>query len=105
MRQDMLDHLATVTTLIGLVGNSQFQEAAEVAESKLGRSAMGKHRGTGTPPGRYMPDAMRSLGMGLHAAASEFAVTAQTEDQPATFAALQTLMSSCVACHATFRTR
>jgi len=105
MRQDMLDHLATVTTLIGLVGKGQFQEAAETAESKLGRSAMGKHRGTGAPPGRYMPDAMRALGMGLHAAASDFAATARTGDQAATFAALQNLMSGCVACHSTFRTR
>jgi hypothetical protein len=104
MRQDMLDHLGALTRVVGLVGNGQFQEAAKLAESQLGRSAMGKHRSTGTPPGRYMPEAMRALGMGMHAAASEFAVTAQTEDQAATLAALQSVMSSCVACHSTFRT-
>ena len=52
-----------------------------------------------------MPDAMRQMGWDMHAAASEFAQVAKGGDTAKTYAVLQKVMTSCVACHMSFRTR
>lgn len=107
MRTDMLDHLAALNEIAGHLAENDLTAAADTAENRIGNSTIGKHaamaRGQG--PGRYMPDAMRQLGWGMHSAASEFALTVKQGDQAKTYAALQKVMSSCVACHMTFRTR
>ena len=107
MRSDMLDHLAALNEITGYLAEKNLEAAAETAEQRIGNSAIGKHaamaRGQG--PGRFMPDAMRQLGWGMHSAASEFALVVKQGDQASTYAALQKIMSSCVACHMSFRTR
>jgi hypothetical protein len=105
LRQDMLEHLATLNQLLGQVAASEFQQASALAESRLGNSSMGKHRGTGMGPGRFMPPAMHQLGMAMHQAATDFSTTAATGDSAETLAALQRITSFCVACHAGFRIR
>lgn len=106
MRTDMLDHLVALNEIAGHLAENNLAAASETAENRIGNSAIGKHaamaRGQG--PGRYMPDTMRQLGWGMHSAASEFAQTVKQGDQTKTYAALQKVMSSCVACHMTFRT-
>lgn len=107
MRTDMLDHLAALNEIAGHLAENDLAAAADTAENRIGNSAIGKHaamaRGQG--PGRYMPDAMRQLGWGMHSAASEFAQIVKQGNQANTYAALQKIMSSCVACHMSFRTR
>lgn len=107
MRADMLDHLVALNEIAGHLAENDLAAAADTAENRIGNSTIGKHaamaRGQG--PGRYMPDAMRQLGWGMHSAASEFALTVKQGDQAKTYAALQKVMSSCVACHMSFRTR
>lgn len=107
MRADMQDHLVALNEVFGYLAENNLAAAAETAEKRLGQSAMGKHavmaRGQG--PGRFMPDAMRQMGGNMHAAASEFAQVAKGGDTAKTYAALQKVMASCVACHMSFRTR
>lgn len=105
MRQDMLDHLAAMSEIMGLMATENWAAAAEVAETRMGNSSMGKYRGTGMGPGRFMPTEMRQLGWNMHAAASDFAKVAKSGDGPRAWAALQTLTSTCVACHYSYRTR
>lgn len=105
LRQDMLDHLSALNQILGLLGASEYQKASELAERRLGKSSMGRHRGTGMGPGRFMPAEMHRIGIGMHQAASEFAVTVANQDPSAAYTALQRVTSSCVACHASFRTR
>ena len=107
MRDDMLNHLSALNEIIGLLGENNLDEAAAVAESRLGKSSMGKHRGTnmGMGPGRFMTPEMRSLGHGMHAAATEFAEVAKKGDVKNAYAALQNITSGCVGCHYSFRIR
>ena len=72
MRKDMLDHLAALNEIIGYLASNNLDTAADVAEARMGRSSMGKHRSTGMGPGRFMPLEMRKLGWGMHDAATEF---------------------------------
>jgi len=107
MRTDMQDHLVALNEIFGFLAENNLAAAAETAEKRLGNSSMGKHavmaRGQG--PGRFMPDAMRQMGWDMHAAGSEFAQIAKEGDTTKTYTALQKVMTSCVACHMSFRTR
>jgi len=107
MRTDMQDHLVALNEIFGYLAENNLAAAAETAEKRLGNSSMGKHavmaRGQG--PGRFMPDAMRQMGWDMHAAGSEFAQMAKGGDTTKTYTALQKVMTSCVACHMSFRTR
>lgn len=107
LREEMLDNLGALNEIIGLVANDKLAEAGDVAEKRLGHSSMGRHaaRARGMGPGRYMPEAMHSIGLSMHDAASEFARLAQASDRAAALAKLQEVTTACVACHAAFRTR
>ena len=107
LREEMLDNLGALNEIIGLVANDKLAEAADVAEKRLGHSSMGKHaaRTRGMGPGRFMPEAMRNIGLSMHDAASDFARTAKAGDRAAALAQLQQVTGACVACHAAFRTR
>ena len=105
MRADMIEHLATINEILGLLANNQLEIAAATAEAKLGRSSMGKHRATGMGPGRFMPSEMRSLGMNMHNAASEFSELAKKGDLNVAYSAFQKVTNYCVACHYSYRTR
>ncbi len=107
LRQEMLDNLVAINEILALVAASKIREAGEVAETKLGRSAMGKnarlpfeHR-----PGPQMPAAMHELGRNGHLAASEFAAAAASGERERALALLPKLTENCVACHAGYRTR
>jgi len=105
MRQDMLDHLIALNEIIGLLASDDLPALAEIAETRIGRSSMGKYRGTGMGPGRFMPLEMRNIGWSMHDAATELAVLAKKGDKAATVKALQKLTTSCVVCHNSYRTR
>ena len=105
MRKDMLDHLSALNEIIGYLASNNLDTAADVAETRMGRSSMGKHRGTGMGPGRFMPLEMRNLGWGMHDAATEFSKIAKQGDLKSAYSALQKVTSSCVACHYSYRTR
>lgn len=105
MREEMLNHLSTLNEIISYLASNDLDAAAEAAENKLGRSSMGKHRGTGMGPGRYMPLEMRKIGWGMHDAASELSQIAKKGDLAGAYSALQKVTASCVACHYSYRTR
>ena len=105
MRKDMLDHLSALNEIIGYLVSNNLDAAADVAENRMGRSSMGKHRGTGMGPGRFMPLEMRNLGWGMHDAATEFSRIAKQGNLKSAYSALQKVTSSCVACHYSYRTR
>ena len=105
MRKDMLDHLSAINEIIGHLAENKLYAAADVAETRMGRSSMGKHRGTGMGPGKFMTPEMRNIGWAMHDAASEFAKTAKQGNLKNTYSALQAITGSCVACHYSYRTR
>lgn len=107
LRQEMLDNLIAINEILALVATNKLKEAGEVAETKLGRSAMGKNARLPFEqrPGPQMPAAMHELGRGGHQAASEFAAAAASGDRERALALLPNLTGNCVACHASYRTR
>ena len=109
MRQEMQEHLVVLDRIIGHLALGDHVAAGEIAESGMGMSTMGKHaaltRHAGGGPGRFMPDPMRQMGIGMHEAASRFATVANEGDQVMTMKALQGLTTSCIGCHMSYRTR
>lgn len=107
MLSNMRDHLLAIAQITALLAQSRYEAAAEVAEERLGMSAM-QHHGAG-PMGRHMPDGMRAVGSAMHRAASRFAIAAGdaevTGDHAAALSALSAVMSQCVACHNAYRLR
>jgi len=107
LRQEMVGNLAALHEIVSLLAQNKTKEAGQVAETSLGRSAMGK--GASLPPearpGMQMPPAMHSVGTSGHWAASEFAQAAASGDRDKALALLPNLTESCMACHAAYRTR
>ena len=107
LREEMLGNIAALNEILGLVAADKWQEAGEVAEAKLGKSAMGKHRDKpfDARPGPHMPPAMHGIGMDGHQAASDFAAAAKAGDRAKAMALLPNLTGACVACHYSYRIR
>lgn len=107
LRQEMLDNLIAINEIVALVAANKIKEAGEVAETRLGKSAMGKNAKLPFEqrPGPQMPAPMHDLGRSGHLAASEFAAAAASGDRERALALLPNLTGSCVACHASYRTR
>jgi hypothetical protein len=105
LREEMIQHTATVQQLVDLLGKGELARAAEIAERDLGLSSMGKHaaRTRGMGPGRFFPQPMRSVGIGMHEAASRFADVAREGDSEAALQALSPVLSACVSCHSAYR--
>lgn len=99
MRLDMLDHLLVLSQIMGHLASNEFAAAAGLAESRMGQSAMGLHRGDTNGLGRFMPIEMRNIGWGMHAAATKFAKVAKQGDVNDTYTALQNLTNACIGCH------
>ena len=105
MRKDMLDHLSALNEIIGLLAENNLDAAADVAEIRMGKSSMGKHRATGMGPGRFMPLEMRDIGWGMHESATELSDAAKEGNLKGAYSALQKVTTACVACHYSYRTR
>ncbi len=104
LREQMKTFLVTLARIQGLMAEGDLAEAAVLAETSMGRSERGKHRGKGGP-GLYMPVPMRTLAWEMHDRASEFALVAQEGDVTESYRALQRLQTSCISCHFTYSTR
>ena len=107
LRQEMLANLMALNEVLSLVAENKIRQAGEVAEAKLGLSAMGKHRDLPfeARPGPHMPPAMHRIGMEGHKAASAFARAAADGDRAKALAALPAVTAGCVSCHHAYRIR
>ncbi len=107
LRQEMLANLMALNEVLSLVAENKIRQAGEVAEAKLGMSAIGKHRDLpfDARPGPHMPPAMHRIGMEGHKAASDFATAAKSGDREQALALLPNLTGACLGCHFSYRTR
>ena len=107
LREEMQGNLVALNDVLSLIAAGKIREAGEAAETKLGMSAMGKHRDKpfDARPGPHMPPAMHGIGNDGHVAASEFAKAAKSGDREKALALLPKLTEGCVACHYSWRTR
>ena len=101
MLANMRDHLAAINEILGFLARDEVDDAAEVAEQRLGMSSLDDHGAAHMAS--MMPDAMRAIGTGMHRAASRFAIKAQEGELQPALVALEEVTSACVACHSAYR--
>ena len=102
---NMRDHLLALQEIDVALSRNDFDQAAKVAEGRLGMSSLELHGAAHIAP--YMPQGMQDIGTQMHRAASRFAVEAQnasvSNDVRPALAALGIVMQQCVACHSAYR--
>jgi hypothetical protein len=102
---NMRDHLLALGEIQDALSRSQFDQAADIAEQRLGMSSLKTHGAHEVA--KYMPQAMQNAGTAMHRSASQFATIAKdasvTGDLKPSLAALARINQTCVACHAGFR--
>jgi hypothetical protein len=105
MLANMRDHLVAIETITRQLAAQQYDEAADVAENRLGMSSLQSHGASHMA--RFMPKEMQGIGTAMHRAASRFALVARDAELEgglhAAFSALSEVMQQCVACHSSFR--
>jgi hypothetical protein len=102
---NMRDHLVALREINEALAKGAPDEAAKVAEQRLGMSSLPLHGAAEVA--KFMPQGMQDAGTAMHKAASRFAIEAQNagvtgELKPA-LAALTDVMGACVGCHAGYR--
>lgn len=101
MKANMRDHLVAINEIQIYLANDQMDEAAEVAENRLGMSSMDSHKAKHM--GQFMPKGMAAIGTSMHKAASRFALKAEEGELLPAYKALSEVTSACVACHAGYK--
>ncbi|BAP58211.1 hypothetical protein THII_3914 [Thioploca ingrica] len=102
---NMRDHLLAITEIQQALSSGSFDQAAEIAEKRIGMSSLASHGAAHMAP--YMPKKMQAIGTQMHRAASQFAIIAQDSavdgDMKRALGGLAKITQQCVACHAAFR--
>lgn len=102
---NMRDHLLALGEMQDALAKGEFDQAADVAEQRLGLSSLKTHGAHEVA--RYMPQGMQDAGTAMHRAASQFATIAKdasvSGDLRPALAALARVNQTCVACHAAYR--
>jgi len=110
MLANMRDHLATLDEIIGDVAQAKYDEAAKLAEQRLGMSSLSAHGAAHMAP--FMPQQMQDIGTSMHHAASRLVIVLQNAETAASEqsirevnGALHEVTSACAACHASYKVR
>ncbi len=105
MLSNMRDHLLALEEITRFLAAQQYDEAADVAESRLGMSSLELHGASHMR--KFMPKEMGAIGTNMHRAASRFALAAKDAEIEGglnkAFAALSEVMQQCVACHSGYK--
>jgi hypothetical protein len=110
MLANMRDHLVALNEILGSLADSKFDDAAKIAEQRLGMSSLERHGASHMAP--LMPKPMQDIGTSMHRAASRFAIVAQNaavtpnaDAMRGVFRALHDVTATCAGCHAGYRIR
>ncbi|MGB5281830.1 MAG: hypothetical protein WBN45_03030 [Arenicellales bacterium] len=103
MMSNMRDHLAAINEILLHMSSGELDQAAEIAEQRLGMSSLGSHGANHMA--KFMPQGMRNAGTSMHKAASRFSVIAGEEELLPAYKVLSEVTSACVACHSGYRIR
>ena len=105
MLANMRDHLMALETITRKLAREQYDEAADIAESRLGMSSLKSHGASHMA--QFQPKQMSAIGLRMHQAASRFSVAAKDAELDGglnkAFSALSEVMQQCVTCHSGFR--
>ena len=95
---NMRSHVEAMQTIIGLMGDGDFNAASEIAHSRLGLTEDMKKMCN-----MFDNENFKNLGLQFHKSADALGETLKTKDMNMSLRALHTTMGYCVECHATFR--
>jgi len=95
---NMRDHVQAVQSIIGFLSEGKFDEASKTAHSKLGLTPDMKKMCNNTNNAEF-----KQLGLSFHKSGDELGDVLKTKNMQESLGALQTTMSYCVQCHATYR--
>lgn len=101
MLANMRDHLVALNQIQAALAAGKLDQAADVAETRIGMSSLGGHGAEHMAP--YMPQSMQDIGTAMHHAASRFARSAHEGDLKKALIDLSGITQQCVACHAGYR--
>lgn len=105
MLGNMRDHLTALQEITASLAAGEYDQAADIAESRLGMSSMALHGAAHMS--KIMPKEMAAIGTEMHHAASRFALSARDADIDGglskAFGALSEVMQQCVSCHSSYR--
>jgi hypothetical protein len=105
MLSNMRDHLLALEEITRSLASQKYDEAAEIAENRLGMSSLELHGASHM--GKFMPREMGAIGTNMHRAASRFALAAKDAEIQGglnkAFSALSEVMQQCVACHSGYK--
>lgn len=96
--QNMRSHLEAVQTITGLLAKRKFDQAAQIAHTKLGLTDEMKKMCSMFGNAKF-----RRLGLAFHKSGDELGNILSTRNLNKSLQALNVTMSYCVQCHATFR--
>ncbi len=99
---NMRDHLMAINEILNKMGQGKLDEAADIAENRLGMSSLSLHGANHIA--KVIPKEMGDIGTSMHKAASRFALKAQEGEALPAYKVLQQVTAACVACHAAYRT-
>lgn len=104
---NMRDHLLALQQIQDALARFDFDQAAEIAEQRLGMSSLALHGAHEVA--KYMPEEMKLAGSAMHRNASRLALAAKdagaTGDLKPVFGAMSAVTAQCVACHAGYRVK
>ena len=110
MLSNMRDHLAALNEMFDDLAQGNVDQAAEIAEKRLGMSSMSLHGAAHL--GKFMPKEMGQIGTQMHRASSRFVIIARDAElepgkasQRKVYKALADITANCNACHQGYRIR
>lgn len=105
MLANMRDHLQALTEIQRALAQGRFEQAADLAETRLGMTSLQSHGAQHM--GQFMPEGMRTIGTAMHRAASRFAIKVEEAgaggELPPVLDAMADIMAQCAACHNGYR--
>jgi hypothetical protein len=95
---NMRSHVEAVQSIVGLIAEKNFQEASQIAHTKLGLTDEMKMMCN-----MFENEEFRKLGLAFHESGDALGEVLQSGDGTKSLVALHTTLGYCVQCHATFR--
>lgn len=95
---NMRQHVEAITSIVGLMSEGKFEEASNIAHSKLGLTPEMQKMCSMFNNEKYM-----ALGLAFHKSGDDLGDALKTKNVNASLRALNKTMQYCVECHATFR--
>jgi hypothetical protein len=95
---NMRAHVEAIASIVGLMAEKKFEDAAGVAHSMLGIRAEMQ-----AMCGMFKNEKYEKLGLAFHKSADDLGDVLKTKDVNASLRALNKTLQYCVECHATYR--